>query len=69
MLIAALLGVSVIGDVRGFGPGGWVPELLGLGATLLVQRRCGGFVAPILAGVAACALGLTLLRSWGVGIG
>ena len=69
MLIAAVLGVSVIGDVRGHGAGGWLPELLGLGATLAVQRRFGGFVAPILAGVAACALGLALLRSWGAGIG
>jgi branched-subunit amino acid transport protein AzlD len=64
-MLIAVLGVSVIGDVRGYGAGGWLPELLGLGATLAVQRRFGGFVAPILAGVAACAFGLTLLRSWG----
>ena len=30
------LGVSLIGDVRGYGAGGWLPELLGLGATLAV---------------------------------
>ena len=64
----ALRALPLIG-ARRLDPAGKVFRTLQLlGPTLAVQRRFGGFVAPILAGVAACALGLALLRSWGAGI-